>query len=402
MLARLSLLGLLLSCSSAAQQAGEPRAPVQAAQPTDPADLRELVEEVRARHGLPALAGAIVTREGLVAAGASGLRAVGSGERAEVTDLWHLGSCTKAVTATLAARLVERGALRFETTLGETFGAAAPPERRVESFDAGWSAVTLRLLLQNRAGAPAGLPEGLWMRLRFSRESPREQRRALVEGVLAHPPECEPDSEFRYSNAGFVLAGAMLEEHGGADYEALLERELLAPLRMDAVGYGAPGEAASVSQPRGHRWHDADGWRAVEPGPFADNPAALGPAGTLHASLADWALFARAHLRGAAGESNFLSGASWSALHTPPEGGAYALGWGVVERPWAGGRALTHAGSNTLWYCVLWLAPERGFGVLAATNAAGESASKACDELCSALVRLHLDPSPRAPATPPR
>ena len=57
-----------------------------------------------------------------------------------------------------------------------------------------------------------------------------------------------------------------------------------------------------------------------------------------------------------------------------------------VGRPWAGGKALTHSGSNTMWYLVLWLAPERNFAVAVATNVAGPDAEKGCDTVAAAMV----------------
>ncbi len=71
----------------------------------------------------------------------------------------------------------------------------------------------------------------------------------------------------------------------------------------------------------------------------------------------------------------------------PVGGGTYALGWGTGERAWGGGRVLTHAGSNTLWYCVAWVAPEKGFAVLVTTNQAGPDAVKGTGEAASALIR---------------
>jgi hypothetical protein len=64
------------------------------------------------------------------------------------------------------------------------------------------------------------------------------------------------------------------------------------------------------------------------------------------------------------------------------------MGWLVTERPWGGGRVLTHAGSNTMNYAVAWLAPRRDFAVLAATNLGGNKAASACDEAAAALIGL--------------
>jgi hypothetical protein len=66
------------------------------------------------------------------------------------------------------------------------------------------------------------------------------------------------------------------------------------------------------------------------------------------------------------------------------------MGWDVAQRAWAGGRTLTHAGTNTMWYAVMWVAPERDAAFVAATNAATEGATKACDAAVSALIQRHL------------
>ena len=73
-------------------------------------------------------------------------------------------------------------------------------------------------------------------------------------------------------------------------------------------------------------------------------------------------------------------------LHTPPEGGDYACGGVVVKRDWAGGNALMHNGSNTMWYVVMWLAPGRKFSVVVATNIAGSGAERGCDEVAAAMI----------------
>ena len=79
-------------------------------------------------------------------------------------------------------------------------------------------------------------------------------------------------------------------------------------------------------------------------------------------------------------------------LHTPPSGGDYACGWVVVQRGWAGGNALMHNGSNTMWYVVMWLAPERNFAVVVGTNLAGPDAEQGCDEVASAMIHRWLAP----------
>src|SRR5690606_25105472 len=87
--------------------------------PAAPADVSADLEAIRERHALPALAGLLIEGGEVAAVGASGVRAAGSDEPARADDVWHLGSCTKAMTATLLATLVADGTLAWETTLAE-------------------------------------------------------------------------------------------------------------------------------------------------------------------------------------------------------------------------------------------------------------------------------------------
>jgi CubicO group peptidase (beta-lactamase class C family) len=128
------------------------------------------------------------------------------------------------------------------------------------------------------------------------------------------------------------------------------------------------------------------GLPAPSNGPGADNPPVLGPAGTVHCGIHDWAPSIADQLRGARGKAALLSPESYRLLQTPHFGDDYSLGWGVVEREWAGGRALTHTGSNTLYLAVAWLAPARDFAVLVCANE-GEDSAAAADEAIWRIIK---------------
>lgn len=355
-----------------------------------PRDLKALLDPVREKHHLPALGAAVVTLDGVTAIGACGTRRAGHDEPAATTDLWHLGSCTKAMTATLVARLVEDGKLKWTTSLGDAFPKAA--------MDDGWKPVRLEQLLANRGGAPSGLDrDGLWGRLWGAKGTPTEARKMLFDGVVKFPPEYEPGTKFLYSNANFAIAGYVAEATAGVAWEDLMRREIFTPLGIKSPGFGAPGKPGDkADQPRGH----SGTGNPVEPGPGSDNPVAIGPAGIVHLSLEDWARFVQAHLKGARGDEVkdadgkvFLKADSWKTLQTPA-GDNYAMGWSVSTRPWAKGdkpgdtgRVLTHNGSNTMWYCVTWIAPEKGFAVLVTCNIGGDEAGKGTDEAAGAVIQ---------------
>ncbi|MCD6304062.1 MAG: serine hydrolase, partial [Planctomycetes bacterium] len=137
----------------------------------------------------------------------------------------------------------------------------------------------------------------------------------------------------------------------------------------------------------------------VGPGPMSDNPVVLAPAGAVHCSMRDWAKFIAAHVNGPRGRACpiHLARRTWQTLHAAPFGGTYAMGWVVAVRHWAGGEVLTHAGSNTMNYAVVWMTPKLGFAVLVATNQGGTRAAEACDRAAAAMIQRFMPPLPAAP-----
>lgn len=359
-----------------------------------PENLNELLEPIRVQHGVPALAAAFVRGADLIALGAVGTREIDGTERVQPNDRWHLGSCTKSMTATLIALLVEQGKLSWETTIAEIF-----PDL-LEKIQPKYHKLTPLHFLSHQAGLPgqqrgqdayAQLHNQMWT----LRGLLRQQRRAAVEIVLSRPPVAEPGTFFNYSNHGFIIAGAMAEQVTGQSWEDLIQQLLFKPLAMESVGFGAPGTASTVDQPRGHTNYCAP----VAPGshsPVADNPPVYGPAGTVHSSISDWARYISLHLRGAQGEEGLLlKPEGFQRLHEDPFGqNYYALGWALAQRNWAGGPVIWHDGSNTLWYAVVWIAPRRNAAFLAATNTADcpidDAGFWATDAAVGAMIQKYL------------
>jgi CubicO group peptidase (beta-lactamase class C family) len=345
-----------------------------------PIDVAALLEPIRSEADVPGIVAAIVTRDGLQFAGASGLRRRGNTTPITVEDQMHLGSCTKSMTATLCAVLVQKEKLRWDARVGEAFASVVP------ELHESWSRVTLADLLVNRGGVPGDIEPVLWSLLWKSDLTPAEGRRLLARGILRAGPIAAPGAKYVYSNAGFALAGTMAERAAEKPWEELITAELFEPLGMTTVGFGAPGGKTALTQPRGHR----ENGEPVEPTDDADNPGAIGPAGRVHCSVPDWAKYIALHLRGEQQGGLGLTSDAFVRLHAPVKSSKdkdkYAMGWSVTERSW-GGRVLTHNGSNTLWFCVAWLAPDKGFAVIAATNQGGDKAAKACDQASASLLR---------------
>lgn len=304
-----------------------------------------------ARSGVPGVGAMVLSASAPPVIAVRGVRRAGGDVAVTVDDPWHLGSCTKAMTATLLARLQARGVVDFGAPLADCL-----PEVRMS---AGFAATPLRDVLSHMAGVRRDPHWNVFRQLRGSRASVVGQRRFLAAHALGEVPG-GPE----YSNLGYIVLGAVVERVLGMSWERAMRREVFEPLGMVGAGFGPPQGAA----PLGHRVVDGR-WEAQEVGPLADNPRVYGPAGRVHMPLADWARFLRVHM--GEGPKGFLPEALLAALHQPRTNG-YAAGWGLSDA----GRVLQHTGSNTLWFADVRLLPETGSGVVVVCNGFGSKTIK--------------------------
>jgi CubicO group peptidase (beta-lactamase class C family) len=339
------------------------------AQSLDLEDLASELETQRIKWKLPAIGVAIVSSESQPILEAAGVRKFGETELVTKEDLWHIGSCGKAMTATMIARLVQSGKLRWNQTLAETF-----PELKGGMSEV-MQSVNLIQLLSHTSSLDANFKthnyteekDVLAARYRVVQDAIRSKFKRKV-------------GDFHYSNWGYTVAAAIAERATGKSWETLMKEEVFEPLGMTKAGFGGTGTVGKIDQP----WpHNKLGFPVSSNGPKMDNVPTMGPAGTMHMTLRDWGKFISEHIRGGRGESHYLNREQFEILHKPIAED-YALGWGVAQRDW-GGRVLTQSGDNTMNHAVVWVAPEKDFAVLVATNRT--SSERAVDSFCGKLIQ---------------
>jgi len=318
--------------------------------------FQTLADAARQSSGASAAGVAYVDLEGNRGLAVSGTRIRGGEAAVTSEDLWHIGSNTKAMTATLAARLVEAGRLRWDIPLEEALSdtdIVLHPD---------YATVTLEDLLTHRSGLMANL--GPFQTISFlGADEDRDvqaDRLSYARIVLEQAPAHSKGS-FVYSNAGYVVAGMVMEHLAGASYEDLMRDEVFAPLGMQSADWGAPGVVDAEDQPRGHRQGMFGRWIVQEPTQRADNPPVMNSAGRAHMTLDDVLDFLQAHLRAENGP--YLSADSWSRLQAPVGAERYGLGWGVSDEG-----VLRHAGSNTMWLIQARIDRSEGWAGAAVVN----------------------------------
>lgn len=324
--------------------------------------LGDAVDAARRRCGAPAMGAALVAPGGAARVAVAGTRVRGRDLPVAAGDPWHIGSCTKAMTAFLFARLVEAGRAAWRTPVPDLFPDLA-------GIHPGWAAVTIDDVLVHRAGLRPNLAARAMREAAGDVRPVRVQRSEVTADALSAPPD--GPGRVRYSNLGYVVAGAAIERIADAPWEEALDEVVLAPLGIDGAGVGAPrGDV-----PWGHRPLLGARGRgpAIDPArtELADNPAVGGPAGRVHLPLADWARFVAQFLEGGA---TLLSEASVARLLARPAGPGtpHAMGWvhadARAERTLGAPVSFGMQGSNRRWTATVLVSGDRRRAALAVAN----------------------------------
>ncbi|MEE2878304.1 MAG: serine hydrolase [Pseudomonadota bacterium] len=344
------------------------------AEPIDEDWLQEKTEAAHSAGDLIALGAAVVTSGAQPIVAVTGEAAKGAGTPARDDDAWHVGSNTKALTALLYGKLVENGHAEWGASMPTLF-----PEFSDE-MPSEWKQVTIEDLFAHRSGA--GQVGTLWLLSRHNDSRPmHEQRLETVRKRLTSELPGEYGA-FEYSNLNYIIAGAAIEQITGMSWEDAFREYILEEGEAewaDGWGFGAPPEGI-----QGHKRGMFGGQKSVGTGQGADNPQALGPAGTAHAPLAS---HARLLLEFVNEDSSFITPVLRENLLAPwPDGNAnYAMGWGILDDPDVG-RIYLHNGSNTMWLSRVALVPSREAVVIVNTNAFNDAAAEATQKLLNEII----------------
>ncbi|MCX6305810.1 MAG: serine hydrolase [Bacteroidetes bacterium] len=359
----LTALGFLLAYTQPACSQTKPESDKSAA-------ITQALTEVVNQGQAPGMVAAIISGKGIIAIGSAGVRKVGSDIPFACNDLVHLGSCTKAMTSTMIATLVAEGKLNWEMKLVE-----ALPELK-KSFHPDFQDITLWQLLTHRAGLPSNPTD--WDA--YNTKEIKERRLAILKDNLSSATSVK-QGEFNYSNFGYMIAACMAEKVTGLSWESLMKQRLFNPLGMSSAGFGVPGTPGLIDQPWGHqrfggRWQPSNDYDAE----------ALGPAGEIRCTVADWSKFLAIQL----GNKNSILEQKYLDKLVEPVG-FYAAGWGVIEDlPWAQGRVLTHNGSNGIWYATVLVATRLDRAYVVVTNSRDfTNTEDLCSKMINKLIKIN-------------
>jgi CubicO group peptidase (beta-lactamase class C family) len=335
-------------------------------EPASPYD--EAFDAVMARYDLPGLALGVIENGRVVYRRTAGELVAGSGDPVTPDTLFKIASLSKAMTASVLARQVDAGKLRWDDAVIRHL----PQFRMYEPW------VTANMQVQDLLVHNSGLPEGggdlmLW-------PEPNHFTRADILAGLAYlKPAYSFRSGYAYDNLLYVVAGEVAAAVGGAPYEELVRREVFEPLGLACrVGEWRRDAAGDVAQP-----HMRRGGRNVAVRVDAAVVPAItsAAAGGIRCSLDDMLAWMQNWLEPDPAQTAWLSEAQRRAMWTPhtpmpiserrrdwddTHDYAYAFGFRLADVD--GAWTVSHTGTLMGMYSAMTLLPDQGNGFVLLTN----------------------------------
>ena len=322
----------------------------------------------------------------------AGLRQLGSPDVLNGQELFLFNSNGKAMTALVAARLIERGVLRWDSKISEAIPALQA------NMHADYRNVTLEQLLAHRGGVLGMTGDVDIQRFKtfldnYTGDLPQtlvDRRRFFADWMLMEPPPTGviPGQDFLYSNAGYALVGAMMEAVTGKSYETLFDEELTQPL-------GVPGSwilprLTAADQPAGHSGA-RDQLVVVAPSPadYQQWVDVTAPSGLFSTTAEGYLTWLNWHLLALQGQTTPLPAGYVQRLQQMADGD-YAVGWFGGVDP-TGQPVLVHGGSGEgfMSLAVIDLAGQRArFGVTNTEHTAADESSWVDDVLSTQLLEM--------------
>ena len=332
----------------------------------DKKNLADIIDSYQNDARLPSLAGALY-HGGHVSVYATGFKNAYGTDSVNENSLYHIGSMTKAMTATMIATIVEDSLLNWNTTILNVF-----PEMNGK-IPVKYGTVTLSQLLTHRGGiAPFTELEHFLTVPEFT-GTLTEQRAAFSEWVL-NQSDTSKIGAYEYSNAGYTIAGAMAEKVTGQNWETLMANRLFAPLEITGYHFDWPAEEGR-DEPLGHTYEN-NLFVPYNPDSSLQFPAIFNPAGNLSLNLENYLKFVKAHIDGIDGRCTLLAKETFRYLHKAPSG-TYAFGWDTGTHSGNGQPFLIHDGSDGTFYSIVLILPNWEKAGVVFTNCYSDRANEA-------------------------
>jgi len=263
------------------------------------------------------------------------------------TTEFFAASVSKLFVATAVMQLADEGRLDLHRDVNQYLDFRLPPYHDSRP-------ITLADLLTHTAGVDDHM---------VGAEVPIQEPIDLGDYFQHHIPPLvrAPGSEINYSNHGVALAGRVVERISGMTFYDYAEKRILTPLGM---------QRSTFRQPLPDSFQKNLGFERFEKAYIIPYPVA-----TLVTTPKDMGKFLLAQLKAGPSGLHLLTENAIDAMHAQhfaPPSELPGVAYGFFEAWDAGGRGLFHAGARD-HFSLLYLVPERGFGIYIVVCGASEA-----------------------------
>lgn len=264
---------------------------------------------MRERH-IPSVSIAVIKNGKIVKQKAYGTSNLEQNVAATTQTVYQMASATKTLTGTAVMSLVEEGKLSLDQKIN-TLLPNVPPA---------WNAVTVRQLLNHTSGIPdvfSDIKTGTML---------ADDRDELVKKLFALPLVSQPGESWAYDQAGYLLAGMIIEKVSGMRFEEFVAKRFFRPLGITSASFG---DYKEVVRNRATYYREEDG---VMRHYWFRFPTFLHTAAGLNITPGDLAKFDIALSAG-----KIIKPASIAELYAPAKLNTgqtfdYGLGWAIHKR----------------------------------------------------------------------
>lgn len=319
----------------------------------------QYADSIRVSNAIPELSYAVVTGDKILEINTSGLHSINLSDVATLNDRFHIGSNTKAMTAFIIAKYVEKGKLKWNTKFFDLFPDLKKTSK-AEYYD-----ITLEKLVSHQARIQPFQGENDPAVPNF-KGNPKEKRDQFGKFVLTlDPVQINSETKYVYSNAGYTLATMMVEKVTGISWEKLVDKVFNKDLKLDV----------KLSWPENLIAKDTWG-HSFENNKLTSVPSNTDykldytePAGDINIKLTDYLKFIQLNIQGLEGHDNYLKACTYNFIHKGIEG--YSLGWfNSYEN---NTDFSTHSGTAGTYYTIAAIDRKKYIGYIIFTNSFNEA-----------------------------
>lgn len=335
----------------------------------------QFADSILTACNIPEISYAVVDSKSTLEIAALGKHSIKLPDTATLNDRFHIGSNTKAMTAFMIARYVEKGSLKWGTKFFDLF-----PEWK-EKSKSDYENITLQDLLTHKAGIQPfqGESDPLIPNFKGTKQEKREQFGQFV--LTLEPLKPDHQHPFIYSNAGYTLATLMLEKVTGKSWEQLVEIVFNKDLKLNV----------KLSRPENQKQKDTWGHLSDKgtlkpvPSAFDEHLDYTEPAGDLNIKLKDYIKFIQLNLKGLEGQDNYLKSETYQFIHKGVEN--YSLGWFNIYE--TGKEISSHSGTEGTYFTLVQIDRIKGIAYIIFANSFNQKTQQGVRLLMRKLKENH-------------